>query len=81
MIKPARPSGEPLFGREKLRLAPVQGLVLLEAVLGLYGWSPAQGASEPSARADAFIAWSSAISASRSLKSTEEAGVCSTLAG
>jgi Ca2+-transporting ATPase len=56
MRRAPRRASEPLFGREQIALAAVQGLVLLAAVLAWYWWLNIAGAGQNQARASAFVA-------------------------
>lgn len=54
MRRPPRSIKEPLFGRDQMVLAGVQGMILLAAVLGIYVWALNSGLSENQARAAGF---------------------------
>ncbi len=54
MRRPPRSIKEPLFGRDQMALAGVQGMILLAAVLGIYVWALNNGLSENQARAAGF---------------------------
>lgn len=55
MTRPPRPADESLFGWREIRLAVLQGVVILAAVLGLYVWAM-EGYSAAEARGAAFAA-------------------------
>jgi Ca2+-transporting ATPase len=56
MKKPPRRAGEPLFGPRQIRLAGIQGMVLLGAVGGFYWWMTGTEMSEGMARYAGFVA-------------------------
>ena len=56
MVQPPRRSAELLFGGRQLRLAAVQGAVLLLAVLAYYWWLNGANAGAEVARTSAFLA-------------------------
>jgi Ca2+-transporting ATPase len=56
MRKPPRSRTEPLFGFNQILVAALQGVVLLAATLGLYGWMYGIGSGANAARSAAFIA-------------------------
>jgi Ca2+-transporting ATPase len=71
MKKPPRRADEPLFGPRQIRLAGIQGIVLLGAVGGFYWWMTATEMPDGMARYAGFVAL---VSGNLALAAAESSG-------